>query len=291
MPSVPVLRTLLREITTSERLARTAEPDLVMDDPAKVAAYIEAGRPNAVMAPVYLFHCAQACEVMRPGDTVVDLACGPANQLAMIAALNPAIRFIGVDLSEPMLAQARQYASEQKLSNVEFRLGDIASLPDIGSASVDAVISTMALHHVPALAQLRATFAEARRVLKPDGGVYLVDFGRLKSERSVDYFAHQYADRQPELFTLDYLYSLRAAFSVADFRSASAAFGPGARLYTTFLAPYMVAFKSAPRRAADPALRQRIADLRAALPRHHQVDLRDLITFFALGGLKSRLLS
>src|SRR6516165_8234394 len=111
MPSLPVLRTLLREITTSGPVVRTPEPDLVMDDPAKVAAYIEAGRPKGVMAPVYLFHCAQACEVIRPGDTVVDLACGPANQLSIIAKLNPEVRFIGVDLSEPMLDRARAYVS------------------------------------------------------------------------------------------------------------------------------------------------------------------------------------
>src|SRR5256885_4073148 len=108
MPSLAVLQVLLREVLTRERAPRIPEPDLVMDDPAKVAAYIEAGHADGVMAPVYLFHCAQACEVIRAGDLVVDLACGPANQLAMIAALNPKAQFVGVDLSEPMLAQARE---------------------------------------------------------------------------------------------------------------------------------------------------------------------------------------
>jgi len=37
-------------------------------------------------------------------------------------------------------------------------------------------------------------------------------------------------------------------------------------------------------------LPQRIAELRGALPEYHQADLRDLVRFFTLGGLRSRLL-
>jgi ubiquinone/menaquinone biosynthesis C-methylase UbiE len=290
MPSLPVLQTILREVTTRERAARVPEPDLVMDDPSKVAAYIEAGRPGGVMAPVYLFHCAQACDVMRPGDVVLDLACGPANQLVMIAALNPDVQFVGVDLSDPMLEQARENVVANGLTNVTLQRQDISRLPDIADLSIDAVISTMALHHLPTYAHLEGTFTTIARVLKPEGGVYLVDFGHLRSERSIDYFAHQYADRQPELFTLDYLYSLRAAFTKAEFRKAAVSLGTRARLYSTFLSPYMVAFKSAARRASEPSLSASFRRARGNLPPHHQVDLDDLVTFFGLGGLRSPLL-
>lgn len=287
MPSLAVLRTLLREIATGSGVPRVTEPDLVMDDPSKVAAYVEAGRTDGVMAPVYLFHCAQACEVMRPGDIVVDLACGPANQLAMIAALNPGVRFIGVDMSEPMLARAKEHVVRQGLTNVEFQRGDICNLAHMAIHSVDAVISTMALHHLPTLEHLKAAFAGIARILKPGGGVYLVDFGRLKSPRSIEYFAYQYADRQPELFTIDYLNSLRAAFSKQDFQAAGAGLGAAVKMYSTFICPYMVAFKSAAGGAPDPQVRQRLAKLRKALPRHHRTDLGDLLTFFALGGMRS----
>ena len=103
MPSLAVLRTLARELMSREHPARVPEPDLVMDDPAKVEAYNKAGQVDGVMAPVYLFHGANACEVIQPGDLVLDLACGPANQLGMIARLNPQTRVIGVDLSEQAL--------------------------------------------------------------------------------------------------------------------------------------------------------------------------------------------
>ena len=44
-----------------------------MDDPDKVSAFVRAGREAAIVAPTYLFHCAHLCEVICPGETVVDL--------------------------------------------------------------------------------------------------------------------------------------------------------------------------------------------------------------------------
>ena len=292
MPSLPVLKTLAREVVSRERSPRRTEPDLVMDDPEKVAAYTRAGREDGVMAPVYLFHCAQVCEVIRPGDTVVDLGCGPATQLAMVARLNPDVRFVGVDLSEEMLERARAYGAEQGLGNVAFQQADVTDLGFLGDASVDAVFSTVALHHLPDVDHLERTFAEVARVLRPGGGLYLVDFGHLKSEKSIEYFAYQYSDRQPELFTLDYLYSLRAAFPLADFQRLTDRHLAGrARVYSTFLMPFMVVVKSPPRAGEVPqGVRAGLAALRAALPSYHRTDLQDLRTFFRLGGLASPLL-
>jgi len=263
-----------------------------MDDPDKVAAYTRAGREDGVMAPVYLFHCAQVCEIVRSGDTVVDLGCGPATQLAMVARLNPRCRFVGVDLSPDMLARARAHVAENALDNVSFIEGSITQLSALEDDSVDAVLSTVALHHLPKLSDLEAVFAEIRRVLRTGGGVYLVDFGHLKAEKSIHTFAYQYADRQPELFTLDYLYSLRAAFKLADFeRLARQYLEDRVDVHSTFLMPYMVAVKS-PRRAEqyDDFVISQLRALRDALPEYHKRDLADLRTFFRLGGLPSPLL-
>ena len=97
--------------------------------------------------------------------------------------LNPDSRFVGVDLSEPMLARARDNLARERLANIELRHGDISNLINVPDHSASVVISTMALHHLPTLRHLQATFAEIARILKPNGGLYLVDFGHLKSER------------------------------------------------------------------------------------------------------------
>lgn len=291
MPSVGVLRTLVREAVTKQRSSRVTEPDLIMDDAAKVAAYTRAGREDGVMAPVYLFHCAQICEIVRPGDTVVDLGCGPATQLAMVARLNPEAKFIGLDLSKEMLERAQAHVAELELTNVEFRQCDVTALESFPDNGVDALVSTVVLHHLPDIAALESTFSEVNRVLKPGGGLYIVDFGHLKSEKSIEYFAYQYADRQPELFTLDYLYSLRAAFQRKDFERLTKMYLSGrAHLYSTFAMPFMVAVKSDVRRDVNNDQIAELRTLRKALPKYHQKDLADLMTFFRFGGLKSTLL-
>jgi len=288
MPSVAVLKQVLVELTGPKTAHRTPEPSLVMDDPAQVAAFRAAGLEDGVMAPVYLFHSAQVCEIVQPGDTVLDLGCGPANQLAMIARLNPAARFVGIDLSDEMLARAQETIATQGLRNVAFHRADITRLEGIADQSVDAVYSTMVLHHLPASAQLDEAFRQVGRVLKAGGGIYLVDFGHLKTARAIRYFAHQYADRQPPLFTVDYLNSLNAAFEVGDWKAALGRhLADRAKLYSTFLVPYMVAVKSAPQSAVTEAVRASLAALRDRLPAHHQRDFKDLRTFFRLGGLRA----
>ena len=146
-------------------------------------------------------------------------------------------------------------------------------------------------HHLPDVGSLDRTFSEVRRILKPGGGIYLVDFAHLRSEASILQFAYQYADRQPELFTLDYLYSLRAAFSVADFRHLTQChLAKRARVYANPLLPYMVAVKSVPRRNNTYDLRDTFRRMRRALPAHHRTDVNDLIALFLGAGLRSRLL-
>ena len=286
MPSAALVRTFVRELVTREASGRVTEPDLVMDDPDKVAAYTNAGLVDGVMAPVYLFHCEQICDVIRAGDTVVDLGCGPATQLAMVAELNPDVRFIGVDLSAEMLEKARRHVDSLGLTNVSFVVSDITNIERIADASVDAVMSTVALHHLPTAAHLDSAFSEVARILKPDGGFYLVDFGHLKSEKSIEYFAYQYEAQQAELFTLDYLYSLKAAFPIDDFRHSHARhLADRGRIFSTFLMPFMVAVKSVPRHGKDPALRDRLQAAFERMPRNFQKDFKDLKVFFGLSGL------
>lgn len=285
MASLKVLKVLFRELVTSERALRVAEPDLVMDRQEQVDSYSQAGAEGGTMSPVYLFHSAQISRVIRPGDTVVDLACGSANQLAQVARLNPESRFLGVDLSLHMLDRARQLVAEKGLSNCEFQLASITDLGFLNDHAIDAVISTLAFHHLPDSASLQQSFSEARRILKPGGGVYFADLGHLRSEKSIEYFGRQYASRQPEVFTIDYLNSLRAAFSLQDFRDAARAFGEQLSVLSTFLAPYMIVCRSATRRPPDQALASALRALRQELPDYHRTDLKDLILFFRAGGL------
>ena len=285
MNRLALLPVLLRDRFGARTLPREPEPDLVMDDPQQVAAYDEAGSIDGLMASAYLFHSARITQVIEGCNEVVDLGCGPAIQLAQIAQLNPGTRFHGIDLSPTMLEKARANVERLGLSNVRFTRGDVTDLSLLADRSVDGVISTMALHHLPTLDHLRACFREIHRVLRERGALYLVDFGRLKQLKTVIFFAYQNAGRQPHLFTLDYERSLRAAFEVDDFRAAAAAELPGrAEVVSTFMVPMLTVVKTADRPLPDP-LRQRLRAARGALPKRYRSDLDDMRLFFRLGGL------
>jgi ubiquinone/menaquinone biosynthesis C-methylase UbiE len=210
----------------------------------------------------------------------------------MVAQMNPNSQFIGIDLSEGMLKEAKDHIKELGLKNVDLKIGDITDLSQFHDKSIGTVFSTLSLHHLPTVHDLESTFSEVARIVKPDGGIYLSDFGHLNSEKSMQHFAYQHRERQPELFTIDYLNSLRAAFHLTDFQRLSAKHLAGrARLYSTFLIPLMVTIKSAKRGQVELALTQKLADLQRALPIPQQRDLKDLIGLFKLGGLKSTLLA
>lgn len=287
MPSLPVIKQFITELVSRRDAFRVPEPNLVMDDPEQVRGFNEAGLEGGVMAPVYLFHAINVTEVIRPGDTVLDLGCGPGNQLAMIARLNPESQFIGLDLSDEMLMRAQAQVDAQRLINVRLRREDITRLESIADHSVDAVFSTVVLHQLPDIDAFNAVFRQVARVLKPKGGVYLVDFGHLKTERAIEYFAHQYADRQPDIFTRDYHNSLRAAFDFSDWQAAQReSLASRTRLFSTFAMPYMVAVKSPVRHMPNVAQREQFGSLYRAMPAWHRRDFDDLRTMFRLGGLK-----
>src|SRR5438270_12864690 len=60
-------------------------------------------------------------------DSVLDVACGPG---LVVAAFAQACRHAtGIDLTPAMIDKAREHAAALGLANVEFRAGDVTSLP------------------------------------------------------------------------------------------------------------------------------------------------------------------
>jgi ubiquinone/menaquinone biosynthesis C-methylase UbiE len=147
---------------------------------------------------------------------VLDLGCGfgkttkPLYETARDAAV------IGVDLSAPCLKLAAQDAARAQARNVRFLQRDAArtGLPD---ASVDVVTSTMLLHEMPP-AYVRATLAEAHRVLAPGGIMVHLDFLPPEDEfLAWAHFGHAKRNNEPYMATLAAM-DVGAAIGAAGFR-------------------------------------------------------------------------
>jgi ubiquinone/menaquinone biosynthesis C-methylase UbiE len=90
---------------------------------------------------------------LRPGGTVIDMACGTGLNFALIQeVIGPGGRIVGVDLTDAMLAQAQDRIEANGWSNVSLVQADAVAFRF--PAEVDAILSTYALTQVPECAEV-----------------------------------------------------------------------------------------------------------------------------------------
>lgn len=109
---------------------------------------------------------------LRPGETVLDLGSGGGIDVLLSARrVGPTGFAYGLDMTDEMLELARRNAAEAGATNVEFRKGEIESIP-LADASVDVVISNCVIN----LSADKATvLGEIARVLRPGGRIGISD--------------------------------------------------------------------------------------------------------------------
>lgn len=103
---------------------------------------------------------------LNPGETVLDLGSGGGIDVLLSARrVGPSGKAYGIDMTDEMLALARENQRQAGVTNVEFLKGDIEDIP-LPDNSVDVVISNCVINLSPEKGEvLRETF----RVLKPGG--------------------------------------------------------------------------------------------------------------------------
>ena len=111
---------------------------------------------------------------LSPGDTLLDLACGPGIYTRPFALRVAPGLAVGLDLSPVMLRHARRRAREARLQNLVLIRGDAVRLP-FAAARFDAVNCCGALHLFP---DVDVALREIRRVLKPGGRFTVAAFRR-----------------------------------------------------------------------------------------------------------------
>jgi SAM-dependent methyltransferase len=101
-----------------------------------------------------------------PGERVLDIGCGTgATALPFAEAVGPQGHVTGIDISEPMLAVARQRVAERGFGNIALLLAD-AQVHPFPPASFDLLTSRFG---VMFFADPTAAFRNLRRALRPGG--------------------------------------------------------------------------------------------------------------------------
>ncbi len=107
-----------------------------------------------------------ALATLNPGETVLDLGSGGGIDVLLSARrVGPAGKVYGLDMTDEMLALARENQRKAGIENVEFLKGEIENIP-LPDHSVDVIISNCVIN---LSADKDRVFAEAYRVLKPGG--------------------------------------------------------------------------------------------------------------------------
>ena len=121
--------------------------------PDAVAASLGCGNPTALVT-------------LEAGQTVLDLGSGGGIDVLLSARrVGPAGKVYGLDMTEEMLALARENQRKAGATNVEFLKGQIEAIP-LPDASVDVIISNCVIN---LSSDKDRVLREAFRVLKPGG--------------------------------------------------------------------------------------------------------------------------
>lgn len=114
---------------------------------------------------------------VQPGENVLEVGCGTARNLVLLAKKNPQTNFFGLDASSEMLKTAQAKVDAKKLSNVNLKVAladDFMHQETFGlDERFDSIYFSYSITMIPTW---KESIANALHNLKPGRKIYIVDF-------------------------------------------------------------------------------------------------------------------
>lgn len=157
---------------------------------------------------------AQSAVAVGPSaGLILDAGTGTARIPMILAKLRPNWQIIGIDLSENMLKVGQQNIEQAGLqAQIKLEQVDAKQMP-YPDHYFDAIISNSIVHHLPDPAQF---FQEVKRVLKPNGGMFLRDLLRPDDDQTAQKLVETYAAECNEYQKQLFFQSFKAAFTIEE---------------------------------------------------------------------------
>ncbi len=144
-----------------------------------------------------------------PGNSVLDLGCGPGDICRRFARAYPNCRIHAVDGSESMLALAREDSAAQQLDGrIEYFLAHLPSA-QLPAQCYDILISNSLLHHLNDPATLWNTLAHCGH---RGSLVFIMDLLRPATRAQAQQLLQTHAANESDVLKDDFFNSLLAAY-------------------------------------------------------------------------------
>ena len=196
-------------------MERIAELE-VMDDEEQARGYAKADFSEGHNRFVALFR--DIFPDTSPGDVALDLGCGAADVTIRFARALPAVRVVGIDAAEAMLAIARDAIAAQPELDGRIRLVR-GHLPEaaLEAQAYDIILSNSLLHH---LVDPHTMWRAAQHYGKPGAPVFVMDLRRTESREEARRLVARYTQpTDAPVLINDFYNSLISAYTPEEIRA------------------------------------------------------------------------
>lgn len=199
-------------------MQRITEPE-VMDSPQEAIEYdaMDFLEVNTAFAESAIAKrcCLEQIALCPETALILDAGTGTARIPIIMCQRCPQWQIIGIDLAQSMLEIGRKNVQQAGLQQqIKLELVDAKQMP-YPDAHFDMVVSNSIIHHIP---NPLPFLQEIKRILKPNGAIFLRDLLRPSNSEIVEDIVKRYAADCNEHQTMLFRDSLHAAFTLDEIK-------------------------------------------------------------------------